>query len=389
MKALILAPNIDIMGGANVLVFKIARYLASKGDEVQIWSNFFYSNKRSMENALFIRNIGKEFSDVIILKRMLGILSYLTLPAESNTFDIMFCHNFPSYFSTLSSNFNGSPTIWQCNEPSIVLYPLPTEVVHPSAFDNPSFTIPQNILRRLDRLAVSRITQIAVLSQYAKNRVKLLYDRDSEIIRLGVDTNRFKPSYNGDDVRTLHGITNRPIILTVGRLEKRVDLVLKAIATVKKTIGNVVYVIAGPCDDPEIELRLHDQIKQLRLESNVIITGPISNELLPHYYASCDIFVFPQPHWSWGLTAIEAMSTGKPVIVPDRSGISEIILDGVNGIKVPIENTELLAKAMINLLKDESMRRNMGTLAREYVVKHLQESQFLDRYYELLKKLVM
>lgn len=389
MKVLILAPNIDVIGGANVLVFKIARYLASKGEEVQIWSNFFYSNKRSIDNAFIIRNIGKEFSDVIILKRMLGILSYLTLPAESNTFDLMFCHNFPSYFSTLSSNFNGGPTIWQCNEPSIALYPLPTEALHHSVFDSPSFAIPRNFLRKIDRLAVSRITQIAVLSQYAKNRVKLMYERDSEIIRLGVNTNRFKPSHNGDDIRTLHGIANRPCILTVGRLEKRVDLVLKAIATVKKAIGNVVYMIAGPCDDPGIELRLRNQIKQLRLESNVIITGAISNELLPHYYASCDIFVFPQPHWSWGITAIEAMSTSKPVIVPDRSGISEIILDGVNGIKIPIENTELLAKAMITLLEDETMRRNMGTLAREYVVKHLQESQFLDKYYELLKKLVI
>lgn len=381
-----MAPNIDVTGGANVLVFKIARYIASKGDEVQIWSNFYYTNKRSIDNALILRSIGKEFSNVISFRRMLGILSYFTLPAELNTFDIMFCHNFPSYFSTLSPNFHGKPTVWQCNEPSVVLYPLPTEAQQPSTFNSPFFTLPQHVLRKIDRLAVSRITRIAVLSQFAKNRVRLFYNRDSEIIKLGTDTNRFNPSLDGNAIRVKYEISNRPCILTVGNIGKRVDFVLKAIAIVKKVIGNVVYLIAGPCNDPIIKLRLVELIEQLQLESNVFLTGAISDELLPCYYASCDIFVFPQPYWSWSLTTIEAMSSGKPVIVPSISGISEIIVNGINGIKISIENTELLAKTIITLLNNETMRLKMGKLAREFIVEHMHENQFLAEYYDVLRK---
>lgn len=190
MKVLILAPNTDVVGGANVLVLKVARFLASKRNDVQIWSNFLYSNDRFQKSDFIIRNIGKGFSNQTDLKRLVGIMSYLVIPSELNSFDVVYCHNFPSYFSTLSPNFHGCPTVWQCNEPSVVLYPLPPDVMQQhSQYYGPLFAPIQYVLRKVDRLAVSRITQIAVLSQFAKDRVRLFYNRDAEIIRIGTDTN--------------------------------------------------------------------------------------------------------------------------------------------------------------------------------------------------------
>jgi glycosyltransferase involved in cell wall biosynthesis len=171
-------------------------------------------------------------------------------------------------------------------------------------------------------------------------------------------------------------------------MEKRVDFVIKAVAAVKKVIPDVVYMIVGPCD-PGAKLRLINLIRSLGLESNVILTGehlPLGTDLLPYYYAACDVFVFPQPYWSWSMVTIEAMATGKPVIVPNTSGISEIISNEFNGVKIPIQNTELLAKMITTLLENEMMRRKMGKLAREFVVKHLQESQFLAKTYDVLRK---
>jgi len=389
LKALILVPNVDIVGGANVLVLKVARFLASKGDDVQVWSNFLCTNSRFQESEFIIRNIERGFSDQADLKKMLGIISYLTIPAELNSFDVIFCQNFPSYFSTLSPNFHGRPTVWQCNEPSVILYPLPPVVSQQkSIYYGPFFAPIQYALRKVDRVAVSQITRISVLSQFAKDRVRLFYNRDSEIIRLGTDTNRFNPSLDGSVIREQYGISNRPCILTVGNMEKRVDLVIKAVATVKKVIPDVVYMIVGPCS-PEIKSRLANLIRSLRLESNVIMTGEqlrMGSDLLPYYYAACDVFVFPQPYWSWSMVTVEAMATGKPVIVPNVSGIGEIISNEVNGVKLPIQDTELLAKALVSLLENEMMRQKMGKQAREYVVKHLQESQFLSKTYDVLKK---
>lgn len=391
MKVLILAPNIDIVGGANILVYKVARFLVSKGDDVQIWSNFLYANahNRFQENDFIIRNISEGFSSQEALKRMLGIMSYLRVPAELNSFDVIFCNNFPSYFSTLSPNFHGRPTVWQCNEPSVILYPLPPVVSQQKSFYyGPFFAPVQHTLRKVDRLAVSRITRICVLSEFAKERVRLFYNRDSDIIRLGTDTNRFNPSLDGSVIREQYGISNRPCILTLGAMEKRVDLVIKAVAIVKKIIPDVVYMMVGPCD-VEIKSRLVNLIRSLRVESNVIMTGEdliLGSDLIPYFYAACDVFVFPQPYWSWSMVTIEAMATGKPVIVPDISGISEIISNEINGVKIPIQDTELLAKTIVTLLENEKMRRNMGKLAREFVIKNLQASQFLSKTYDVLKK---
>jgi glycosyltransferase involved in cell wall biosynthesis len=389
LKVLILAPNIDVVGGANVLTLKVARFLKSKGDEVQIWSNFLYSNDRFQESEFIIRNIGKGFSSQGDIKKLLGIVSYGLVPAEVNSFDVIFYHNFPSYFSTLSPNFHGLPTVWQCNEPSIILYPLPSIVSQQkSNYYGPFFTPIQFALRRVDRLAVNRITRITVLSQFVKDKVKRIYNRDSDVIRMGTNIDKFNPSIDGSVIRERYGISNRPCVLTVANMEKRVDLVIKAIAIVKKVIPNVVYLIVGPCL-PETKPRLTYLIRSLGLESNVIMTGEnfkLGTDLLPHFYAACDVFIFPQPYWSWSMVTIEAMATGKAVIVPDSSGISEIISNENNGVKIPIENTEILARAITTLLQNEVMRQRMGNLARAYVVKNLQESQFLNKTYEVLQK---
>jgi glycosyltransferase involved in cell wall biosynthesis len=390
LKVLILAPNIDMVGGANVLTFKIARYLVSNGNVVEIWSNFLNPNKPFHDNEFIVRNIGKGLFNHAELKKMLGITSYITYPAKLDRFDIIYCHNFPSYFATLSLNFHGYPTVWQCNEPSIILYPLPPVVTEQkkSLYYGPFFTPLRSALRKIDRLAVSRITGISVLSQFAKDRVKLFYNRDSSIIRMGTNTIRFNPSIDGSVIREQYRLANRPCILTVGDMAKRVDFVIKAVAIVKKVFPDVVYMIVGPCD-PGTKTRLVDLIRSLQLESTIILTGEnlkLGTDLLPFYYAACDVFVFPQPYWSWSMVTIEAMATGKPVIVPDVSGISEIISNEVNGLKIPIHNTELLAKALVTLLKDEVIRQKMGKFAREYVVENLQESQFLAKTHAYLKQ---
>jgi glycosyltransferase involved in cell wall biosynthesis len=389
LKVLILAPNVDLVGGANVLIFKVARYLISKGDDVQVWSNLVDPCSRFQEKQFIIKNIGKGLTNNSDLKKLLGIISYPTLPSEMKNFDMIFCHNFPSYFSTLSLNFHGIPTVWQCNEPSVILYPLPSIISSTkSIYYSPVFAPIQFALRKVDLLAVNRITKITCLSKFVKDRVRLFYNRDSEIIRIGTDINRFNSSLDGSVIREQYGISDRPCILSVGNMDKRVDLVINAVAKVKKSIPDIVYMIVGPCS-PETKVRLTILVRSLGLESNVIITGenlPQGSDLIPFYYAACDVFVFPQPYWSWSMVTVEAMATGKPVIVPNVSGISEIISDQVNGIKLPLQETELLSKTIVYLLQNEMVRQRMGELAREYVVKHLQESQFLAKTYDVLKK---
>jgi phosphatidylinositol alpha-1,6-mannosyltransferase len=233
----------------------------------------------------------------------------------------------------------------------------------------------------MDKLAVKRIRRITVLSRYTQKRVKRIYHRDSRIIRMGTNLENFNTNLNHDKVRKIHEIYDRPCILTVANFAKRVDLILNALTIVKKEISDAVLLIVGTGDDST----LRNLIRKCGLEGSVVIAKNVDDNALPFYYAACDVFVFPQPHWAWSLVTIEAMACGKPVIIPENCGVAEIIKNNYNGIKINILNAKNLATYIINLLKDEDLRKRIGAAGRRYVELNLNENYFLESYYQLIK----
>jgi len=224
---------------------------------------------------------------------------------------------------------------------------------------------------------------ITVLSNLIKDRVKRIYLRDARVIRIGVDTHKFVPGLDGRKIRDQHKINDRPCILTVTHLNNRVDLILRALAHVRKTIDDVFFLIVGTGDDSGLQRA----IRGYGLRDCVNVAKKVPDETLPFYYAACDVFLFPQPHWSWSIATIEAMACAKPVVVPDSSGLSEIIQNGRNGIAINILDSKQLCSCIIDLLKDENLRDHIGREARKYVENNLDRSRFFETYYDLMKSL--
>ena len=134
------------------------------------------------------------------------------------------------------------------------------------------------------------------------------------------------------------------IILYVGRLgfEKKLIVLLDAFKSLK---GNNVLLIVGK---GPYEEKYKKYIKENKI-NNVVFTGYVSNKELPSYYKSCNIFVNPSDTETQGLTLIEAMSFGKPVIGANKLGPKEIIKNRKNGLKFNPGNSKDL-KNKINLL---------------------------------------
>ena len=78
------------------------------------------------------------------------------------------------------------------------------------------------------------------------------------------------------------------------------------------------------------------------MKNKVLFLSGCSDEELAQVYAACDVFVFPA-QITWGLAVIEAMATSKPVVVSRKSGASEIIQSGQNGIVIDEPNAENMA----------------------------------------------
>lgn len=385
MRILLLVPALYYKGGANLIALKIGKYLIDKGEYVEIWSDRVdLSSTHSFAKDIIIRKIGiKALSDNPKISKLSRILSFVPVPQNISEFDLINYHNFPSYFASLSPYCKEIPSIWHCNEPSVVLYPLPDQIgVHNFRVDEiVTGTLSRCILKSIDKIAVKRINKIIALNRYVQRRVRLIYGRDSQIMIEGTDIEKFNPHLNPREVRKKHEIYDRPCILTVGSFTKRMDLILYALRTIKKEVKDVMLVIVCGADDPSI---LRNMIKKYGCEKNTIVVKDVPDQDLPLYYSACDVFVFPQPYWSWSLATIEAMACGKTVIVPNTCGIADII-DNNNGIKIDILNTKNLAACVVNLLKDDNTRKRIGRAARRYVESNLNEKDFLDSYYQLMK----
>src|SRR5438094_10551834 len=98
--------------------------------------------------------------------------------------------------------------------------------------------------------------------------------------------------------------------------------------------------------------------------------GRISDNRLPEVYAACDVFVLPSVSRleAFGIVALEAMATAKPVIIADIPGVREVIEDGREGLLADPVNPRDLAAKIRRLLADPERRRAMGQRGREKVL---------------------
>ena len=179
------------------------------------------------------------------------------------------------------------------------------------------------------------------------------------VIHNGIDIDRFaKQSARGDDGPVLVG--------TVGHLApiKGHDVFVRAAALISERRKNVHFVVIGEDKSPDMAHRksLESLVAELGLNGTVAMPGwrgDITNVL-----SSLTLFVSAARSEPFGLSIVEAMATGLPIVATASEGALEIIEDGVSGKLVPVDDPESLAKAISDLLDDLSERSRLGRNAQ-------------------------
>ena len=192
------------------------------------------------------------------------------------------------------------------------------------------------------------------------------------ILPHGTDVDKFKPGKRDD---SLAG-TN---IIFVGRIFsiKGVHVLVEA-AKILKESGHIFRInIIGKGQD-EYESDIRKKIDEYGLDGNVFLEGMVSQEDIPKYYKNSDIAVVPSLKESFGITLIEAMSSGLPVIASKVGAIPEIIEDGTDGILVEPDEPEVLARAIALLIENKQKRIALGEKAREKTVRDFSLNKFMD-----------
>jgi L-malate glycosyltransferase len=221
--------------------------------------------------------------------------------------------------------------------------------------------ITQNrILAPIGRFVILNSTFITVNSTYMKRELELFYPECHEKIRvipMGIDPEKYRVG-NFSDLKKKYQAKN--IILSVGRLIdwKGTIFLINAMPKIIKDNPETVLLIAGA--GPEKE-SLICRVQELSLERTVFFLGVVSNEDLLSFYHSADVFVLPSINKggkteALGVVLLEAMASGCPVIGSNVGGVSDIIIDGENGLLVPERNPTALAEKISLLLADSELR---------------------------------
>jgi glycosyltransferase involved in cell wall biosynthesis len=185
----------------------------------------------------------------------------------------------------------------------------------------------------------------------------------------GVDLKEYHPHPQNNRIREKFNIPAEAIVVGyISRLAlgKGHSDFVKAASLVLKKKQDVFFLIAG--EDLQFEgilrKKLEQQVRNLKLEKNVILTG-WRDDLL-NVFSTIDIFAHCPNTWDEGLgiATLEAMAMGKPVVVTANGGLKETTIDGLTGFVVSIGDVEAIAQAILKLVNDPQLMKQMGKQAR-------------------------
>jgi glycosyltransferase involved in cell wall biosynthesis len=222
-----------------------------------------------------------------------------------------------------------------------------------------------------DELVASADAVVAECPQ-DKTDLTTLYRGDPariSVIPCGFDRAEFWPITRALARRTLGYRLDERILLNIGRLvpRKGLDNAVRGLGRLARTFGiEARLVIVGgnsdlphPDNTPEIG-RLQALADAEGVGRQVTFTGRRSREFLKLYYSAADIFVTTPWYEPFGITPLEAMACGTPVLGSDVGGIRFSVVDGVTGGLVPPNNADALAQRLAELYRDPQRLRELG-----------------------------
>jgi phosphatidylinositol alpha-mannosyltransferase len=211
------------------------------------------------------------------------------------------------------------------------------------------------LFRRALRPSYRRLDRILAVSEEARACVLRHFPGPVEILPNGVNLERFRPGLQ----RLERFDDGTPNILFVGRHDPRKGLpeLMAACAALARDSVPFRLIVVG-------DGRLRRRIERMAggaLQGRVHFEGHVSNEHLPRYYASADVFCSPaRGGESFGIVLLEAMAAGVAIVATDLPGYRTVLTPGAQGLAVPPRNPDQLRHALETLLGRPDLRREMG-----------------------------
>jgi glycosyltransferase involved in cell wall biosynthesis len=201
------------------------------------------------------------------------------------------------------------------------------------------------------------------------------------VIHNGVDIRRYWSQRSIDRVKRELGLDpNVQVVVTVGRLArpKGHKSLIEAWRLASPALPDAHLLIVG---DGELRFDLQEQVKCLGLGARCHFLGV--REDVPDLLAAAELFVLPSLWEGMSVALLEAMAAGRPVVATAVSGTGQVMLPGKTGLVVPPADSQALADAMVALLTNRTLARDMGKAARRIVEREFSAEQQAARHVAL------
>ncbi len=187
---------------------------------------------------------------------------------------------------------------------------------------------------------------------------RLAGDREITVLPIGIDSG---------EIDSIPPAAARSDLIFAGRLirEKHVDLLVDAVGVLRQTVPGIRCLVIG--DGPE-RTSLEEKVRSMDLSENVLFTGflPRSEEVIAHMKSS-QVFVLPSTREGFGISALEALASGLPVVTVDHpKNASRVFARDGCGLLCSLDAADLAEKVGVMLTAGEETRQRCRMKAREY-----------------------
>lgn len=234
-------------------------------------------------------------------------------------------------------------------------------------FPTERMAIEEQLMRDADRI-------IAECPQDRDDQIRL-YGADVRKIRMvpcGFDSDEFWPIPQAEARRRLGFDPNETLVMHIGRMVRRkgVDNTIRGFAEMvrKHGIAGRLAIVGGESDEPDPAITpelgyLRQIAEESGVDDRVLFTGRRGRNVLRDYYSAADVFVTTPWYEPFGITPVEAMACGVPVIGSNVGGIKYTVMDEGTGFLVPPNDAIALGEKLARICGDQGLRRRQSALA--------------------------
>jgi glycosyltransferase involved in cell wall biosynthesis len=233
--------------------------------------------------------------------------------------------------------------------------------------------------RKLQLKGMRRASAVTAVSRFQAKQLSRELSLPEEAIH--VIPNPISPALLRKAIEEPAKQSGSPVVLYTGRIELNKGSIelLRSVHRVASRCPEVEYVVAGARHNSIDDRTLEGALVSNGTRDRVRLLSHVPWQQLTEWYRCASVFVMPSHYETFGISVIEAMAFGLPVVATNVGGLPEVVQDGVTGILVPPKDPNALGDAIVRLLRDPELRKRLGNAGRERVLSEFRTDRIVEQ----------